>query len=132
MASQRSTDAERAREEQRVLGRLLALYDEQRRVYQRVLELSRRQGEIVRAGGPLADVQRVLAEKKRCLDLVARLEHGERESKAAWEQQRERWSAAGRARLHATLSDVTELIEDILACEEQNDRELISMTQVVG
>jgi hypothetical protein len=131
MAPRPSTGPDAALAEQRVLGRLLGLYEEQRSVYERVLDLSRRQGEIVRAGGPLADVRRVLEEKKRCLTLVAQLETTERESKADWERNRHRWSAAGKARLHGVLSEVTEVIEEILACEEQSDLELIARTQVV-
>lgn len=113
-----------------MLGRLLGLYEEQRRVYEQVLDLSRRQGEIVRAGGSLADVRKVLQEKKRCLGLIGRLDATERTTKQTWERNRQQWSAAGKARLHATLADVTDIIEEILACEEKNDLELIARTQV--
>ena len=116
--------------EQRVLGRLLGLYEEQRRVYEQVLDLSRRQGEIVRAGGSLGEVCRILEKKKRCLGLIGRLEMTERGSKTAWESNRQKWSAAGKARLHATLAEVTDIIEEILACEEKNDLELMARTQV--
>ncbi len=114
-----------------MLGRLLGLYEEQRRVYRQVLELSRQQGEIVRAGGSLTKVRKVLQEKKRCLELIGRLDATNRKTRLTWETNRSRWSAAGKARLHAALAEVTDLIEDILACEEKNDLELIARTQVV-
>ncbi|MFN2370658.1 MAG: hypothetical protein ABR506_05810 [Candidatus Krumholzibacteriia bacterium] len=131
MAPLPSSTAERGRDEGRLLERLLGLYAEEHEVYGRVLELSRQQGRIVRTGGHLAEVRRVLEQKKACLDLVARLELTERGSKAAWEQGRRSWSPAGQARLHAALCGVTALIEDILACEEENDLEMIARTQVV-
>jgi len=85
----------------------------------------------VRNGGTMSQVRRILEEKKRCLDLVARLELTERDAKQAWERGRAGWSVAGKARLHRTLAEVTDLIEEVLACEEQNDLELIARTQVV-
>lgn len=131
MALLPSTSADHGMQERRILGRLLGLYEEQRGVYQQVLHLSRRQGDTVRAGGSLAEVRRILGEKKRCLDLVARLEMTERDAKRDWEKGRRLWSSAGKARLHGTLAEITDLIEEILACEEKNDMELIAMTQVV-
>ena len=131
MAPQLSTSADPALQEQRILGRLLGLYEEQRGVYQQVLDLSRRQGEVVHAGGSLAEVRRILEQKKRSLELIGRLEMTERDAKRQWERGRTSWSAAGKARLHGTLAEVTDLIEDILACEERNDLELIARTQVV-
>jgi hypothetical protein len=131
MAPLPSSTAERGRDEGRLLERLLGLYEEEREVYGRVLDLSRQQGRIVRTGGSLGEVRRVLEQKKACLDLVARLELTERGSKAAWERGRQTWSPEGRARLHAALCRVTALIEEILACEEENDLEMIARTQVV-
>ena len=131
MAPQLSSTAERASGEGTLLQRLLELYEEERQVYDRVLELSRQQGRIVRSGGPLTEVRRVLEQKKGCLDLIARLELTERGSKAAWERGRPTWSPDGRARLHEAICRVTDLIEDILACEEENDLELIARTQVM-
>ncbi len=131
MAPLPSMTAEPRADEGTLLGRLLGLYEEERQVYGRVLDLSRRQGSIVREGGPLTEVRRVLEQKKHCLDLVARLELTERGSKAAWERGRLGWSADGRARLHAAICSVTALIEDILATEEENDLEMIARTQVM-
>lgn len=131
MAPQLSSTAEQASGEGGLLERLLALYEEERQVYDRVLELSRQQGRIVQDGGSLAEVRRVLEQKKSCLDLIARLELTERGSKAAWERGRPSWSPAGRAQLHTAICRVTALIEDILACEEENDLEMIARTQVM-
>jgi len=131
MAPLPSTTADLGADEAVLLARLLDLYEEERRVYGRVLELARRQGRIVRANGPLTEVRRVLAQKKRCLDRVARLERTGRDSKAAWERGRQGWSADGRARIHAAICRVTALIEDILAAEEENDLEMIARTQVM-
>ena len=130
MAPLPSSTAEPRAREAELLGRLLALYAEEREVYGQVLELSRRQGRVVREGGPLADVRRLLEQKKGCLDLIGRLELTERGAKAAWERGRQQWSPEGRARLHAAICGVTALIEEILACEEENDLEMIARTQV--
>lgn len=116
--------------EAELLGRLLSLYEEEARVYSRVLELSRRQGEAVRQGAPFGEVRRLLEQKKGCLDLIARLERGEAGSKREWEARRADMSADGRARLRAALDRVGGLIEGIIACEEQNDRELFAATGV--
>lgn len=116
--------------EAELLGRLLSLYDEEARVYTRVLELSRRQGEAVRQGAPFGEIRRLLEQKKGCLDLVARLERGEAATKREWESRRAAMSADGRARLRAALDRVGGLIEAIIHCEEQNDRELLAATGV--
>jgi len=48
-----------------------------------------------------------------------------------WERGRSDWTAGGRTRLHEALKGVTELIEEILTTEEQNDRYLIEQAQGV-
>lgn len=116
--------------EAELLGRLLSLYEEEARVYTRVLELSQRQGEAVRQGAPFGEIRRLLEQKKGCLELIARLERGEAGSKREWESRRTSMSPASRARLRASLDRVGGLIEGIINCEEQNDRELLSVTGV--
>ncbi|MBK6732627.1 MAG: hypothetical protein IPH86_11650 [bacterium] len=116
--------------ESELLGRLLSLYEEEARVYTRVLELSQRQGEAVRQGAPFSEIRRLLEQKRGCLDLIARLERGEVGSKREWESRRAAMSPSGRARLRAALDRVGGLIEGIIACEEANDRELFAATGV--
>lgn len=116
--------------ESELLGRLLSLYEEEARVYSRVLELSQRQGEAVRQGAPFSEIRRLLEQKRGCLELIARLERGEAGSKREWEQRRAAMSPAGRARLRTALDRVGGLIEGIINCEEQNDRELFAVTGV--
>lgn len=116
--------------EPELLGRLLSLYDEEARVYTRVLELSRRQGEAVRQGAPFSEVRRLLEQKRGCLELIARLERAEAPTKREWERRRASFSAPSRARLRCALDRVGELIESIIACEENNDVELFALTGV--
>ena len=126
-----STGAEApVRAEGELLGRLLSLYEEEARVYARVLELSRRQGEAVRRGAPFGEVRRLLEQKRGCLDLIARLERAEAPTKQEWERRRQALSAPGRTRLRTALDRVGALIESIIDCEEENDRELIAVTGV--
>ena len=116
--------------ENELLGRLLSLYDEEARVYARVLELSRRQGEAVRQGAPFAEVRRLLEQKRGCLELIARLERAEGPTKREWERRRGDFSEPARARLRQALERVGVLIEGIIACEEANDLELIALAGV--
>jgi hypothetical protein len=116
--------------EHELLGRLLSLYDEEARVYTRVLELSRRQGEAVRQGAPFSEVRRLLEQKRGCLELIARLERAEAPTKNEWECRRTSLSAPSRARLRLALDRVSGLIEGIIACEESNDVELFALTGV--
>ena len=116
--------------ENELLGRLLSLYDEEARVYARVLELSKRQGEAVRQGAPFGEIRRLVEQKKGCLDLIARLERAESATKREWESRRTTMSAPSRARLRAALDRVGGLIEGIIACEEANDLDLFAMTGV--
>lgn len=125
MASLLTSSAERATTERQLLDRLLGMYGEQRRLYEQVLELSRRQRELVSAGAPLGEIRPLLERKKRYLENVRRLELTEHASKENWRSGRPGWSAAGRAQLHRTLVDLGQMIEDILACEEENDREFL-------
>ena len=82
-------------------------------------------------GGALASVRRILEQKKQCLDLIGRLDLTEHRTKVQWEKGRQHWTAAGRRRLHEALQQVTNLIEEILICEEKNDLILIEQTRVV-
>jgi hypothetical protein len=114
-----------------LLNRLLGLYEEERQIYLRVLELSRRQGEVVNAGGGMSEVRGILEQKKQCLDLIGRLEMTEHRAKVKWERGRTRWSTSGRRRLHDAVQEVTRLIEEILICEEKNDLVFIEQARVV-
>ena len=122
---------ETGRSERELLDRLLGLYEEERQLYARVLELSREQGETVSRGGSLASVRRILEQKKQCLDLIGRLELTEHRAKVEWERGRHTWTSSGRRSLHDAVQEVTELIEEILIREEKNDLILIEQTRVV-
>ncbi len=114
-----------------LLQRLLGLYEEERQIYGRILDLSRQQGEIVREGAGLGDVRRVLEKKKNCLDIIGRLELMEQRNKQEWERRRQGFSRVSRDRLRQSLHQVTGLIEDILACEEKNDLYLIQQARTI-
>ena len=119
------------RSEEELLQRLLGLYEEERQLYGEVLQLSRQQGETIGRGGSLASVRRILEQKKGCLDLISRLELMEHRTKVDWERGRQGWSATGRRTLHEAVQSVTQLIEEILVCEEKNDLLIIEQTRVV-
>jgi len=125
MVLQSTTSAERALLERRLLGRLLGLYTEQQRIYGEVLDLSRRQRDLVQEGEPLARIRRILDAKRTRLATINRLELTEESSKNEWRQGRRQWSADSRVSLHRALESVGNIIEEILACEEENDRELL-------
>ena len=129
MASLTTTITDPAALERRLLDRLLSLYDEERRLYVEVLNLSRRQGEAIRGGAPIAEIRRLLSRKKACLETIGRLELTEGQNKVQWRQGRGNWSPAGRARLHDALQDVGQLIESILECEQANDRALMELAR---
>ncbi len=131
MASRSSTIPEIGEQESRLLHRLLALYEEELQIYRQVLDLSQRQGELIRQGVPLAEIRRLLEQKKNCLNIIGRLEATERNAKKAWENGRREWSAHSRTRLHEVLGRVGQLIEQILICEEENDLQLIQQTRAV-
>ncbi len=98
-------------------------------VYGEVLEISRRQRELVHQGAPMAEIRSLLQGKKNRLETIGHLELTETESKERWRQGRPSWSAGGRAQLHRALESVGQIIEEILACEEENDRELLHQCQ---
>jgi len=109
----------------RLVDRLLGLYAEEAGLYRRVRDLSRHQLEAVRGGAELAEVRRLLAEKKACLDSVDRLEQTEKQSKEIWRAERDRCRPESRGRLHRALQEITGLIEEIIRCEEKCDTELV-------
>lgn len=111
--------------EQQLLDSLLGTYDRQRRLYQDVLEISRQQRDLVRNGAPLSQIRALLQRKRQHLDTIRGLEMQANQNKNRWRQGRPGWSPASRARLHRTLADLGQVIEDILACEEENDVELL-------
>ncbi len=120
-----------AKPEGALLQRLLGLYEEERQIYGRVLELSRQQGDIVRQGGGLGEVRRVLEQKKSCLEIIGRLELMEQRNKQEWERRRLGFSTNGRRQLQNALNEVTNLIEEILTCEERNDLYLIEQARTI-
>ena len=129
MLSPATTTTDPATQERRLLDRLLGLYEEERRLYVEVLNLSRRQGEAIRGGAPIGEIRRLLSRKKTCLETIGRLELTEGQNKSQWRQGRANWSPAGRAQLHDALQDVGQLIESILECEEANDRALMELAR---
>lgn len=127
MASQPTTASEQRAREQGLLERLLTLYAQEQQVYREILDLARRQGEVVAAGGSIEEVRRVLERKTACLEAIRHMEGAESQAKQAWEAGRDEWSAAAQAQLHEALQGVRRLIEEILLCEEANDQHLIQL-----
>ena len=125
MAQVLSTHPETRRGEQELFHRLNGLYEEQQQIYTQVLDLSRRQGDLVRKGHSLTEIRQLLQKKNVCLEIIKRLELTERTSKVQWEQGKQRWTAVNQANLNLTLQKVSTLIEEILLCEEKNDQEFI-------
>jgi hypothetical protein len=108
-----------------LIRRLERLYGEELQVYRQVRELSQLQGQLIKREAPMSEIRQVLQKKKNCLDVIARLEATERRTKEAWEKGKNSWSAQGRTRMQRILEQVGQAIEEILACEEENDRQLI-------
>jgi hypothetical protein len=126
MVPPRLTTLDSPTSEALLLSKLLSLYAEEKRIYQRILQLTRQQGQIVRSGGEIRDVRRILEQKRDCLDSIARLEGAEGSNRRSWEEGRDRWSGSARARLQSAIQEVANLVEAILASEEQNDRLLLA------
>jgi hypothetical protein len=125
MALQLTTSPEATPQERQLLSRLLGLYETQQRLYGEVLTLSRRQRDLVSAGAPLGEIRTLLEAKKARLEAISRLDTNEATTRSAWRQGRRQWTVNGRTQLHQALTAVGRTIEDILACEEENDRELM-------
>jgi len=125
MALALSTPPESCKGEQELFQRLNGLYEEQRQIYSQVLELSRKQGNMVRQGSSLTEIRQLLQKKNVCLEIIKRLELTERSSKMEWERGKQKWSAVSQANLNLTLQKVGSVIEEILLCEEKNDQEFI-------
>lgn len=119
------TSPETGSQEPELLASLLGLYGRQQSLYGEILELSRRQLALVREGAPLSEIRRLLSDKKARLEMIRSLDHSQTASRQAWRQGRQRWTAAGRAQLQRALLEVGKRIEEILACEEENDRALL-------
>ena len=130
MAS-RSTSPEPGGTERAALARLLRFYAQEEELYARILAFAEQQEEIVRTGAAIGEIRGLLERKQDCLDEVGRIETAEHATRTAWEREHGAWSADGRAQLLAARARITTLIEEILACEERNDRELIAQTTVV-
>jgi hypothetical protein len=128
MAPPLSSRPELAGSPRRLLARLLNLYAEEKRLYRRVLQLSRRQGEIFRRGGSLRDVHEILQQKRACLDAIAELEQADGGARALWEEGKSQWQGEDQVQLHQVLQEVGSIIETILLAEEENDRVLLAKT----
>jgi hypothetical protein len=129
MAPTISTSTEAPSREAHLVNRLTGLYREEIQVYGQILSLSRDQGNLISNGRPLTEIRGILERKKKCLDIIARLEATEKGAKQEWEQGKAGWSAAARTQLHDVLFQVGNLIEEILTCEEANDQKLIEQAR---
>jgi flagellar biosynthesis/type III secretory pathway chaperone len=129
MAQAYSTGADCDSGQEGLLRRLLELYEEEQRIYERVLDLCREQGEIIRRDGAFDRLKGVLARKRECLDAISSLERSRSRDRNAWLASRDSWSGPRKAALQRSLQRVTSLIEEILRCEEENDRILLERTR---
>ena len=129
MALRNSTPPDIQNREDLLLRRLLGLYGEEITIYDQILHLSRQQGVMIQQGQPIADIRKILEQKKNCLDIVSRLEATDKSAKREWDMGKQQWSVRGRARLHEVLGKVGNLIEEILIIEEDNDMQLIEHTR---
>ncbi len=111
------------------LERLLGMYAEQKRLYGRVLDLSAQQAELLRRGTTMDRVRDVLLAKRDCLRHVARVEGEARRTRREYEAEGPSWSGGARARLHRSLGDVADVIEEILLREEENDRIILQQAR---
>lgn len=115
--------------QERVLGTLLQLYSEERRIYEQVLALSRQQGELIRSGGRIQELRRILEHKRDRLDTIAQMEAESSDARSFWDTDRQSWSATAQGQLHQVLRQVGSVIEQVLLCEEGNDRWLLEQTK---
>jgi hypothetical protein len=111
---------------------LLALYDEEGRLYRGVLTLARQQLDAVQRRAALPEVRGLLAQKRAQLEQIDRLEAQARLTKEAWRRGRSRWSPEAKARVHRSLCDITGLVEEILSYEERCDAALLSQAEGEG
>ena len=111
-----------------MLRELLEMYAAESRLYREILELSRRQGELIGRGAGVSDLRSLLAEKRDRLDEIARLERRHADARSQWEAARSAGLGAAAAGLHVALREVGALIEQILELEERNDRLLLAET----
>jgi flagellar biosynthesis/type III secretory pathway chaperone len=129
MAQAYSTGADGDHGQEGLLQRLLELYEQEQRIYGRVLDLSQEQGEIIRSDGAFEKLKGVLTRKRECLDAISSLEQSRSRDRTAWLASRDDWSGPRKAALQRSLQRVTSLIEEILRCEEENDRILLEKTR---
>jgi hypothetical protein len=102
------------------LTRLLSAYREQAHAYEAVLELAQEGVAAVRAGAPLLLLHELNVRKRGCLEHIEQIEAGIAADKQAWRA----GARAGREalELERLLAELTDLIEQILACERETDR----------
>ncbi len=123
-----SIAAERSLRRERQLQDLLALYGQERRIYGEVLELSRRQGEMIRRREDLGAIREVLEAKRSRLELIGQLEARHAEARRYWERQRSLLTGPLVVQLQRALQDVGTIIEEILQLEADNDRLFLEQT----
>lgn len=114
-----------------MVRRLTSFYEEQRGIYQQILELSRQQGRLVEAGQNLTEIRQILQKKKNCLEWIRRLDLTERQARRQWEEGKRNWSAGAQEAVGGTLQQLSGLIEEILLCEEKNDMEFIKQMRTM-
>ena len=108
--------------ERDALNGLLGLYERERCMYAEILTLTKRQVAAVRTGGDLEDIRGIFERKRTMLDMIANMETGFDGAKAVWERLRYATDDVLCVRIKECLSQLGELIEDVLNLEAETDR----------
>lgn len=102
---------------------LLEYFGQEQACYTSLLDLSRRQRDVIE-GGDVDSLLSLLARKQQVLLDVSRIEEKLQPYKRTWKQVRESIGASGRQKLDLALSTVEELLAELIALERESEQVL--------
>lgn len=110
-----------------VLARLEKIYRQQLEIYDQVLELAEQAVSAAREGRPLQELDALLAQKRRLLTEIDRLDALAAPDRLWWKQDGR--SASETSRLHRPLAEAARRIQQILAREREMERWILTPTE---
>ena len=108
------------------LQRLIAVYRQERTLYGEILERVHRQRELIEAGAAFREINAELTRKRELLLAIESLEASVQADRAIWQRRRHELDGREAKSLIGLLSDVTGLVETIMARERENEIRLTS------
>ncbi len=104
-----------------VLRRLIDVYQEERELYHQIRDHVQRQRKLIEERASYAEINKELLRKRNLLLDIESFEKQIRGERSLWQQRKHELDGALAGRLMSLLAEVSNLVEEIIALERENE-----------